>query len=316
MTVIMLAADWQQWLKAQPMPAPDTGAATLVHLADYGLLRFQGPDVQRFLLGYLTIDPARLARQPADDGSLQASPFAMCTLKGRVLVNGWCYVPEDEVVDLVIHRSLTARVPEFLKAYLAFSRTAVSDLSDERLLFACWPPMSHPGNPLLCLRLDDRHRLLVADRVAAAAALVETHGLAGAERWQSELVTSGLALVRERTSERYLPQMLDLDRLGAVSFDKGCYLGQEVVARAQHRGQVKRRLARLRWQDDGTAGASAPVAGETLRDARGRDCGEVVECAAGSHQCLAVLAQDAVPPLQCTETVTQSGVSLTLDPVP
>jgi len=312
----MLAADWQQWLKTRPVPEPETGAAALVHLADYGLLRFQGSDVQRFLLGYLTIDPARLARQAAKDGSLQASPFAMCTLKGRVLVNGWCYAPEDEVVDLVIHRSLTARVPEFLKAYLAFSRTAVSDLSEERLLFACWPPISHPGDPLLSLRLDEGHRLLVADGVAAAAALAEAHGLAGPERWQNELVTNGLALVRERTSERYLPQMLDLDRLGAVSFDKGCYLGQEVVARAQHRGRVKRRLARLRWQGDGAADAAAPVAGETLRDGRGRDCGEVVECAPENRQCLAVLAQDAVPPLQCAETVTQSGVSLTLDPVP
>jgi len=311
----MLADDWQQWLNDRPRPEPRADGPTLVGLADYGLLRFHGPDVQRFLLGYLTIDPARLARQPAADGSLPASPFAICNLKGRVLVNGWCCAPEDEVVDLVIHRSLTARVPEFLKAYLAFSRTRVTDLSDDRLLFACWPPLPAPGEPLVCLSLDDRHRLLISDSVGAAAGLVERIGLATADHWQNELVANGLALIRDATSERHLPQMLDLDRLGAVSFDKGCYLGQEVVARAQHRGQVKRRLTRLRWPDDGGGPLEAPAPGEAIRDQRGRDCGELVECAPGARECLAVLARDAVAPLQCAQTVTQAGVSLSLDPV-
>jgi len=62
------------------------------------------------------------------------------------------------------------------------------------------------------------------------------------------LINAGLALVNSDSSEQYLPQMLGLASSGAINFDKGCYLGQEIVARAQHRGAVKRQLVRLTWQ--------------------------------------------------------------------
>jgi folate-binding Fe-S cluster repair protein YgfZ len=84
--------------------------------------------------------------------------------------------------------------------------------------------------------------------------------------------------------------MLDLPALGAINFNKGCYLGQEVVARAQHRGQVKRHLLRLRWH-----GAGTPSRGTLLEDAGGRSRGVVIQAtgAGGAGFALAVVQDES-----------------------
>lgn len=77
--------------------------------------------------------------------------------------------------------------------------------------------------------------------------------------------------------ERFVPQMLNLDRLGGIAFDKGCYPGQEVVARLHHLGQVKRRLQR--FVADGPADMALPAAGDELRNAGGEAVADVVRAA-------------------------------------
>jgi folate-binding protein YgfZ len=115
--------------------------------------------------------------------------------------------------------------------------------------------------------------------------------------WQSACIDAGLVVVTEATAERFLPQMLGLVTLDAVDFDKGCYLGQEVVARAQHRGQVKRQLVRLHGRADLhrrpdlhggpgeeaeigreslAADAIAALPGKALTNDAGRDVGVIV----------------------------------------
>ena len=94
-------------------------------------------------------------------------------------------------------------------------------------------------------------------------------------------VRAGRAELEPAGGEKYLPQMLNMDLIDEVSFSKGCYTGQEVVARAQHRGEVKRRMYRL--------GCEAPPAlGAEVR-ADGKAIGEVVT--AGGGECLAVLSR-------------------------
>ncbi|NNC76621.1 MAG: tRNA-modifying protein YgfZ, partial [Woeseiaceae bacterium] len=97
--------------------------------------------------------------------------------------------------------------------------------------------------------------------------------------WQAARIGAGIVDIVPVTSGKYTPHMLNLDRLGAVNFDKGCYVGQEIVARTQHLGSVKRRAAHFR--------AAAPVAlGDgVLLD--GTTVGEVV--AAANRDVLAVL---------------------------
>lgn len=111
------------------------------------------------------------------------------------------------------------------------------------------------------------------------------------ERIDLEEIRLGLPRVAA-VAERYVPQMLNLDRLGAVSFTKGCYPGQEVVARLHHLGSVKRRLCRF---VGGDAAASLPVPGTPLVDNGGREVGQVVRAAPADQEIelLAVAQLDA-----------------------
>ena len=78
--------------------------------------------------------------------------------------------------------------------------------------------------------------------------LVSPSDAGSAEDLDGLCIDAGFGLVSAPVCEKFLPQMLGLTDIGAVSFDKGCYLGQEVVARAQHRGEVKRRIRRFRYR--------------------------------------------------------------------
>ena len=101
------------------------------------------------------------------------------------------------------------------------------------------------------------------------------------------------------TSGRFLPQMIGLDRIGAVSFSKGCYLGQEVVARAQHLGEVKRKLSALDWS------GIAPSPG-TVVEADGRNAGTVVAVAGAEKggSALAVLREGLPGPFSAPASGT------------
>jgi len=104
-----------------------------------------------------------------------------------------------------------------------------------------------------------------------------------AAQWARARIAAGIADVGAGHSGRFTPHMLNLDRLGAVNFDKGCYTGQEIIARTQHRGTAKRRLRYCRADYD-------VLAGDRLR-AHGEEIGEVV--AAAGHELLALLPVDA-----------------------
>ena len=128
---------------------------------------------------------------------------------------------------------------------------------------------------------------------ALIAAAVGDHAddgpAAGADgRFALALVRAGLAEVGLAASEEWIPQMLNLDLVGAISFQKGCYTGQEIVARTQHLGRIKRRMFRL-------ATAAPPPAVKAAVHADGHKVGEVVLAArtASGAECLAVLNLDA-----------------------
>ncbi len=173
------------------------------------MIRFIGADAEKFLQGYLTTDTTALT----DRWQLTA----LCNIKGRVVASGWVQ-RTDEGIDWVLHASLAERAMDFLAPYLRFAKTAAVVVED---------PIGYRLTPEL--------------------AFVSLPGAEGdaTEALLAHLYAARITLVDSTSSERHLPQMLGLTDAGAVSFSKGCYLGQEVVARAQHRGEVKRRLQAL-----------------------------------------------------------------------
>lgn len=280
LSTAMIHAQWQQYLQSLTAGAEDGAVSGVAHVPELAAVSFRGRDARNFLQGYLTCDTADLRA----DALL---PTALCNLKGRVVMNGWCTAENEHDVLLVLHASLVDSVAQFLEPYLRFSRhTALADIRAEVLLLASLDLEVEGG-----LALDPRRRLFPISALPEGRALWEHHPHVSPQAWLAALTADGIPLVSAAVSGTFLPQMLNLDTLGAIDFDKGCYLGQEVVARAQHRGQVKRRLIPLLWQ-----GPAAPEPGSEITDADGKTHGVVLQSAvtvAGSGPLLAVLHQQA-----------------------
>ena len=262
-------------------PASPPQEPSLVLLEDIGLLRFEGPDVIGFLQGYLTSDATELGEEPKFT--------AMCNIRGRAVCTGFAW-REGQAVTLALHRSLCAPVRDFLRPYLLFSKTRLSDETPAALVLGALGDVGDAiaGLPSPARRLDDARQLCVLPGDAPVEADAGTE--AARVRWDLARIERREVWLTEETTGRFLPQMIGLDEIGAVSFSKGCYLGQEVVARAQHLGEVKRRLAALNWS------GARPAPGAEV-ESNGRRVGTVVAAAgADAGRALAVLrAGDSGP---------------------
>ena len=174
-----------------------------------------GPKLRAFLQGYITCDLDEL--QPGI-----AMPMAITEIKGRVVANGWVF-EKDECLVLVVHVSVVDIVQKHLLPYMRFARCEIS--VEDLPIYICSDVTNVPT------------KLFVhGQEFGFTSQKTRAHDL---DAFQIE---TGYALVTAATSGKFLPQMLNLTDFDSVSFSKGCYLGQEVVARAQHRGAVKRRL--------------------------------------------------------------------------
>ena len=215
----------------------------------YQAVLVEGPDAASFLQGQLTQEVLTLAA-----GSVRRA--ALLTPQGRVLATAWVTAREGGLA-LLVPAPLATAVHERLRRYLLRARA--------RLALA--PPAS-------------------ATLALLAATLAADGG--AASDWMLALIRAGAAEVGATTSEEWIPQMLNLDLTGAIHFQKGCYTGQEIVARTQHLGRIKRRMFRLR----APAGPPQPKAALL---AGGLKAGEVVLSAATPAGCelLAVVNLDA-----------------------
>ncbi len=274
----------------------------LVLLDDIGLLRFHGPDVIGFLQGYLTSDAAELGEDPKFT--------AMCNIRGRAVCTGFAWL-DGQAVTLALHRSLCSTVQDFLRPYLMFSKTGLSDESVAAFVFGALGDVGNAtsGFPSPARRLDETRQLFLFPRNALrsdderADAATDAARRARA-RWDLAMIERREVWLAADTAGEFLPQMIGLDEIGAVSFSKGCYLGQEVVARAQHLGDVKRKLAALDW-----SGVS-PSPGTEV-EASGRRVGVVVAVAgsAGGGRALAVLRVGSPGPFLSPQSATSFELS-------
>lgn len=271
-------------LRAFGAAEADTAAARCVDLNHFTVLQLVGLDAATFLQGYLTCDMTVLEPTRALWG-------AYCNIKGRVVADASVLLDNGHP-SLVVHASLREVVVDSLRKYLAFSRSRFAPAETAPILLGLIEPndAALPSEPLtvapfrggyaVAMPGDTRRVLLLLPPAEAQTTWLEyeTRGETGdANAWDLHDIRAGIGHITKATSESFLPQMLDYDQLGAVSFSKGCYLGQEIVARTQHRGQPKRHLRRLQWN-----GTPAPSAGELLLDAGGRSAGTVVNAAAST----------------------------------
>jgi len=201
------------------------------------VLRASGDEAAKFLHGQLTQDIMLM-------NSSQARLAGFCSAKGRLLASFVAWKPAPDEVLMAMPAEV---LPAVLKRLSMFVMRAKCKLSDASSQFALWGVVGDgaPAEVWQCsgdaIRLPDasgqRRYLSVQAADAPAPALPEI----SETLWQWLDVQSGLAWVRGATVEQFVPQMINLELLGGVNFQKGCYPGQEIVARSQYRGTIKRR---------------------------------------------------------------------------
>jgi tRNA-modifying protein YgfZ len=226
--------------------------SVVAHLPHVTVLEFSGADAESFLQGQLTCDVAALG------GS--ASYGAWCSPQGRMLASLLLW-RRDAAFFMALRGDIAAGVQQRIARYVLRAKVTIAPA---RLALSGWSgPEAEPalrargavprkpmetsglGGDQALIRLDASRFLLALAGDGADARVVEpgagpTRVSAGAWDWLD--VRRGIPWITAATQDRLVPQMANLERLGGVSFTKGCYTGQEIVARAQHRGTVKRRM--------------------------------------------------------------------------
>jgi folate-binding protein YgfZ len=258
-----------------------------------GVLRAHGADAGRFLQGQLSNDTATVRH-----GQLQLSGYhtpqgrAIALLRLTRLADDLLAILPLELVPVVVAR---------LSRFVLRAKVRITDDSAQwQILGLRGEPPPLPGTALSLPYGSSRHLLLVPQLEPAALQRADT---GTREDWVASDIAEGLPQVYLPSSEAFVAQMLNLDLLGGIALDKGCYTGQEIIARAHYRGQVKRRMQRfvserpcaLGPADSGTLGdgrsfkvvASVPVAEgrcEFLAVAPAAPGSEEPEAAAASAQ--------------------------------
>jgi folate-binding protein YgfZ len=230
------------------------GLLQLDHLA---ALEFAGADARAFLQGQLSSDVLGLAV-----GEAQLTSYS--TPKGRVVAILRLIREPDRVIG-VLPAELAAPVLERLRRYVLRAKVTLRVATE----LAAFGTTSAPD------------RLIVgAPSAPRMAADSEPRVVA----WKRANIAAGIAQVYPATSELFVAQMLNLDLVNAISFRKGCYTGQEIIARTQNLGRVKRRMLRFEVRADGAVAVGGTVSLGHF------GMGTVVEAASGAHGHLELLA--------------------------
>ena len=249
----------------------------IAKLDDYGLLQAAGEDARAFLHAQLTNDVENLA--PG-----QARYAGWCSAKGRLLAT-FLVIPHAGGFLLQLSRDLVPAVAKRLSMFILRSKVKLADVTGQWTQFGIWGPGS--GAPLSVSEGDGTVSVRIdADRSLVFAPENRYAPSTSAEDWALAEVRAGRPRIAQATQDQFVPQMVNLELSGGVDFHKGCYPGQEIVARAQYRGAVKRRMVRL--------GGAALQAGQELYsdDAPEQPSGTVVNAA--GNESLAVLQTSAI----------------------
>jgi hypothetical protein len=228
----------------------------LADLSHYGLIGFTGEEAQTFLHGQITND----LRNLRDNAAVFAGYLSA---KGRMLAN-FLVMKRGEDILLMLPASLRETVQKRLSMFILRAKAKARDASGEWVRLGLAGPeaaklagealgaplpdgimgMAHRDSVFVLRLGDDRFDLFVTPDAAQALwqKLATIAHPVGAPVWDWLLVKAGIPAVLPQTQDHFVPQMANMEILGGVSFNKGCYPGQEIVARSQYLGKVKRRL--------------------------------------------------------------------------
>ena len=255
----------------------------LARLDYLGTLEFSGPDSRSFLQGQTTCDIETLDAEHSLVG-------AYCNPQGRMICDFRLWQHSPERITATLEADLVGTALETFGKYIVFSKAEVNDVSGDWVHYAVWgdgaaeqagqrPVNSNWAEDEILWTVADLPQTLLASVPAAAAGLLESRlsdaSSATAEQFREREIRAGIGHVSASTSGEFLPQSLNYQHTGQVSFSKGCYTGQEVVARLHYRGKVKRPALVAEVSAD-----TRPEPGDKLhRAGDGKTVGEVINAA-------------------------------------
>lgn len=262
-------------------------AAVVCPVSPAGLLHFSGEETQAFLHGQLSSDIKVL-----DDASAHYSSYS--TPKGRMLASFLVFRQGGDYW-LQLADELAPALQKRLSMYIMRSKTHCTDASAERALIGVAGPQAaarvfalagidrlpelavHHGAEFSLIALSGARFQLVTTPDAAPALwqkLLDAGCVPGDQQlWQLSDIRAGIPWINAATQEEFVLQMTNFDLIGAVSFTKGCYPGQEIVARTRYLGKVKRRMYRVSVAGDAVAAGQEVFSPEM----NGQPSGKIVQ---------------------------------------
>src|ERR1041385_3805428 len=224
-------------------------------LGRYGLLSVTGEEARAFLHAQLTNDIEGLAPD-------RAALAGWCSAQGRLLAT-FLVVPSPQGFLLQLARDIAPAVAKRLGMFVLSAKVKIVDEGASWVQDGIWDAdFSQPDvawkDGVATVRVGERRYVQLGAMIAGQANATE-------EDWVLREIQAGRPFISSATQDKFVPQMVNLEKLGGVDFQKGCYPGQEIVARAQYRGQVKRRMVQMR----GAAHPGEEFNGGTVVDAAG-----------------------------------------------
>ena len=300
---------------------------TLYPLDGMGLLVFTGEDAHGFLHSQLSCDVPTAASNKSTYGGY-------CTPQGRLLATFLLWSSGDRYF-MQLPAALCAPIRKRLSMYVLRSKVKADDTSGDHALFGVAgvgaaraidavfggvPAAAHDTlhvdeSTVIRLAPDRFQVVLPTASMTACEALRQQAAEGAANAWRLLDIHAGIPWITPATQEQFVPQMVNLDVIGGVSFAKGCYPGQEIVARTHYRGQVKQRMYRAHIAAD-----DAVQAGDRLysADMAGQSTGTIVDAMPASsreYEVLAVIQKSSVEAGE-VHLGSLAGPVLKLQPLP
>jgi folate-binding protein YgfZ len=274
-------------------------------LEQEALLHIIGPDTLKFLQGQTTCDTRKV---DAD----HALPGVFCTPQGRVVCDFLLCELAPEHFALRMRRDIRAGSSAVFGKYIIFSKAKLDATREDWIAVAVWGSESGKalaelfgeaptrrfdvtrGEGFVLVQLDDQGQqfecyLHSAKRQAHLAAMASVMQAGTESAWQALQIASGIARIEAATVEEFVPQILNYDLTGHISFNKGCYTGQEVVARLHYRGKPKRRTYVAELPLAASCSAGAPVFAANSD----QSVGNIVNCCVANGKTHALVAATA-----------------------
>lgn len=286
--------EWQPWLETIQFVDPQKAFSahpTITPLVQVDCLRVAGPDAVSFLQGQLTCDVTALT-----DDTLSLG--ACCDQKGRMQANFWIW-REQDACYLLLPATMLEILTAHLKKYAVFSQVQIERATPNLCVFGLQHPTDDTPNDAFSepdwrfFSISTHRALLIVphDQLNAAwqTATLNRQPV-DTPIWNRWDIEAGLTFLYPETSGQFLPQMINWDVLGGVSYKKGCYLGQEIVARTHYLGKLKRHLYRTSLVSTTPVQVGDPILTDT------QSIAGIVTCSAAcdQHYRISAVLQDGL----------------------